>query len=73
MIAHKDDLPRTEESRRPPRMATYRWGVPPSWQERVARERRERLMTSLDEERRMLADRRLTAAGEGPDARRAME
>lgn len=59
MIAHKDDLPRAEESRLPPRMATYRWGVPPSWQERAGRERRERLMTSLDDERRMLADRRL--------------
>lgn len=62
MIAHSDNLPRAEEPRREPRMAAYRWGVPPAWQDRAGRERRERLMTSLEDERRMLADRRLATA-----------
>lgn len=38
------------------------WGTPPTFQERAAAERRMTMMTTLEEERRMLADRRLATA-----------
>lgn len=63
MIAHKEEPPRAEDHRPPSRVASYRWGLPPAWKERTGRDRRERLMTSLEEERRMLQDRRLAGVG----------